>query len=1058
MRHQLLRVLSTLSVFLAITITAFAQADVSSATVKGTVTDQQGGAVASATITARSLEQGIVRTAISDSEGAFQILTLRPGPYEITAQAQGFAQYLIKDARLTVGQTAVYDIKLEVAKVTNEVTVTSSTPLIDIERTQQANTIESKQIENLPNIGRDFTSYIFTLPGVSSSAAPRVQGGARFNFGSSGFSIGGSNGRNNLVTVDGGENEYGSGQLRFGISPEAVQEFQVNRNGSTAENGFTAGTAINVVTKSGTNNFHGSGYVFYRSQVISGHNPVNFRPGEDKPFNQQIYPGFTFGGPIVKNKLFFFTNYERLKSDIAQVRSYTNSPFLRPSASQAALLDRLSNSTDATAKGLAATLRAALTTTPDRYPNTLKLLTDNEGSFVNRDRLNNWITRIDYQPTERDSISGRFTFLRNFNGQLGGVNLVAPNRTNTLTTRDYTTLATWTHNLSSNVVNTARIQISPRNKAFTEPVTPDSASLIIDGGSFGSFGHDFTAPFNTLQDRLQMEDNLAWIDGNHTFKFGGSYRPVRYIVRNELWFSGDWTFSSGTFPLTTIVPAAAVPAFNAQVCATANVATADCTSARLTQLLAGTQLTGLQSFNFGLPVTVRQGFNNPLWKDHAQYLAGFAQDTWKVNQRLTVDYGGRVDYDGEPAPIPHHTYFSPRLGFAWDVAGDHKTVVRGGGGLYYSPVNYQVVYVTNLLNDSGLYINQVLPTASDPGTRSSIALWAYGVSIGKLPFKSLSEADFNARGVQTTRGAANRVLFQADPDYTNNYSIQANLGVQRQIARDLSLDVAYQMYRGAHLQRSHQINYVESATPNPRGGAFGPLYARRDPSIAQLNNYESTGNSIYHGMTVSLTKRLTRYFQLQANYTFSKTIDDVTDYNSSFAASFPTRLNLERALSSFDIRSNFVASGVFISPFKNWALRDITLSPIVSIRSGIPFTLYTGADTNGDTHTNDRLIYIGRNTGVGPNFRGVDLRFIKGFRFKDDSPTRVEFLIEATNLFNRTNFSAVNDVLGTDLSSPDYNAGTVRLEGRRDRGITQPLGFIAAFDPRRVQLGLKLVF
>jgi carboxypeptidase family protein/TonB-dependent receptor-like protein len=1052
------RVLFTLGVFLTITVLAFGQSDVSSATVKGTVTDQQGAAVSSATVTVRSLDQGITRTATTGADGGFQILTVRPGAHEIMVRAEGFAQYLIRDARLTVGQTAVYDIKLEVAKVTNEVTVTSSSPLIEVERTQQANTIERKQIESLPNIGRDFTSYIFTLPGVSSSAAPRVQSGARFNFGSSGFSIGGSNGRNNLVTVDGGENEYGSGQLRFDISPEAVQEFQVNRNGSTAENGFTAGTAINVVTKSGTNDFHGSGYAFYRSQKTSGHNPVNFRPGEAKPFNQQIYSGFTLGGPIVKNKLFFFTNYEKTKSDITQVRRYTNSPFLQPSAAQSALLSRLGNSTDATIRGLAANLRSALSTTADRNPNTIRLLSENEGSFVNRDRLNNWITRIDYQPTERDSISGRFTYQRNFNGQLGGVNLVAPNRANTLTVRDYTTLVTWARNLSANVVNTARVQVSPRNKSFTEPVTPDSTSLLIDSGTFGSFGRDFTAPFNTQQDRLQLEDNLAWINGNHTTKFGGSYRPVRYIVRNELWFSGDWTFSSGAFPITTILPQAAVPAFNAAVCATAGVSGDDCTDARRAQLLAGTALTGLQSFNFGLPATVRQGFNNPLWKGNGQYLAFFAQDTWKVNQRLTVDYGGRVDYDGEPEPLPKNTYFSPRLGFAWDVAGDHKTVVRGGGGIYYSPVNYQVVYVTNLLNDSGLYINQVLPTATDTGTRSSFALWAYGVSIGKLPFKALSEADFNARGVTTARGAPNRVLFQADPDYKNNYSVQANLGVQRQIMRDLSLDVAYQMYRGVHLQRSHQINYRESATPNTRGPAFGPAFARIDPSIAQLNNYESTANSIYHGMTVSLTKRLSNYFQFQANYTFSKAIDDITDYNSAFAAAFPTRLDLERSLSSFDIRHNFVANAVFLSPFKNWALRDITISPIVYVRTGIPFTLYTGADTNGDTHTNDRLIYIGRNTGIGPNFRSVDLRFNKTFRFKSDGATRIEFLVEAVNLLNRTNFAAVNDVIGTDLNSPDYKAGTVRLQGRRDRGITQPLGFIAAFDPRRVQFGLKLAF
>mgnify|MGYP000582557414 CR=1 FL=1 len=293
------RLVAALALTCAATILVFGQADVSSATVKGTVTDQQGAAVAGATVTAKNVEQGTMRSDTTDANGEFQILALRPGLYEISVKAQGFAQYLIKDSQLTVGQTANYSIKLDVAKVTNEVTVTSSAPLIEVERTQQSNTIENRQIESLPNIGRDFTSYVFTLPGVSSSNAPRIQGGTRFTFGTSGFSIGGSNGRNNLITVDGGENEYGSGQLRFLISPEAVQEFQVNRNSFNAEFGFTAGTAVNVVTKSGSNDLHGSGYLYFRSDKTSAKErfiPTGFQ--NQRAFQQQVYPGFTLGGPI----------------------------------------------------------------------------------------------------------------------------------------------------------------------------------------------------------------------------------------------------------------------------------------------------------------------------------------------------------------------------------------------------------------------------------------------------------------------------------------------------------------------------------------------------------------------------------------------------------------------------------------------------------------------------------------------------------------------------------------------------------------------------------------
>jgi len=214
MQNQLYRAILSIASLFALAITTLAQADVSSATAKGVVSDPQGAAMPNATVTIKSLEQGITRTATTNSGGEFQILTLRPGAYEITIEAQGFTKYLLKDVELTVGQVATYEISLQVGQVTTEVTVTSSAPLIEVERTQQSNTIESRQIQNLPNVGRDFTSYVQTLPGVANSNATRAQGGGRFSgFSTSGFSIGGANGRNNLVTIDGGENDYGSGQL-----------------------------------------------------------------------------------------------------------------------------------------------------------------------------------------------------------------------------------------------------------------------------------------------------------------------------------------------------------------------------------------------------------------------------------------------------------------------------------------------------------------------------------------------------------------------------------------------------------------------------------------------------------------------------------------------------------------------------------------------------------------------------------------------------------------------------------------------------------------------------
>ena len=252
-----------------------------------------------------------------------------------------------------------------------------------------------------------------------------------------------------------------------------------------------------------------------------------------------------------------------------------------------------------------------------------------------------------------------------------------------------------------------------------------------------------------------------------------------------------------------------------------------------------------------------------------------------------------------------------------------------------------------------------------------------------------------------------------------------------------------------------------------------------DATITQFTDYQSRGSSIYHGMTASLTKRFSDHFSFQANYTWSKAIDDNTDFNSLFAPPFPSRLFTDRSLSTFDIRHNFVFSGVFQSPskagpghsFASRAFADITLSPSIFIRSGIPFTIRTGTDINGDTRTStDRLFSVGRNTGIGPNYRSVNARLSKAFRFKPDSPMRLEVSADFANILNRTNFAAVNETDPVTVSSTgvltfpnafaatDYAAGTNRLTGHRDRRLSDPLGFTSSFNPRQILWGLKFVF
>ncbi len=693
-----------------------------------------------------------------------------------------------------------------------------------------------------------------------------------------------------------------------------------------------------------------------------------------------------------------------------------------------------------------ARLRSALTA--ESYPTTMKMLRDNEGSFTNPSRLHTWSSKVDYAYNERNFFSFRFSFADGDTNQIGVGQATAPNYSTGLVTRDYTLVGSWNRNFAANVVNQARFQFA-NNAAKTLCLAPGTAELTISG--LAAFGCTYTAPFNTFQDRYQFEDVLSWVRGKHTMKFGASYRPVSYHVINALWFGGSWLFQGATFSPLLALPAA--------------------DRVGLPAAPAAANMNALQSLNAGQPFTYRQGFNNPEWSDWTHFLGMFAQDSWKAHPRLSIDYGLRFDYDAEPKPLSHYANVSPRLGFAWDPFGDHKTVIRAAAGLFYSPVYYQVSYLTNTLNDSGKYINQIFKTpATVPYTPAVI--WAAGVAAGKLPFNSLAEKDVNAIGVSTAAKSSGRVIFDLDPNYKNPYSFQGSFGISRQLSSNLSLELAYQYYHTSHIQTSREINYRETGAE--AGFALGPRLAAIDPTITQFNLYSSIGNSTYNGLTASLNKRFSRYSMFQVNYTWSKAIDDAVDFNSAFSAFLPTRLNLDRSVSVFDIRHNLVASGVFRSPWRAGpgnnvlarAFADITLSPIISMRSGIPFSILMGRDSNGDTHSAyDRPFYAPRNSAIGANFYNADIRLSKDFFIRRDSGLKVEFIVEATNLLNHTNFISVNNSLaalsaanqfGTDVNR--YLLGPFNLQGDKSLSRTTFLGFNAAANARRVQFGLKVAF
>jgi len=1020
----------------------FSQADAASATLKGTILDAQGAAVGNASITLTNAAKGTSVKTQSAADGTYTLPLLPPGDYDLLVSANGFQRAQIGGLHLTVGQVLPYDVTLTVGSVQSVVEVTAQPPLVQVEQAQQANTINDQVIVGLPNLSRNFAESLFTLPGVSSSTAPRAQNAAaETGFTSSGFSIGGSNGRNNLVTIDGGENEYGSGDLRTpNISEESIQEFQMNRNSFAAEFGFTAGTALNVVTKSGANNFHGSLYTYFLDEHTEARNYFDTTPG--KPYEQHLFPGVTLGGPLVKNKLFFFTSYEYRRLNTPEFRDYIDTPEaqgISANPAQAAYVNGLLGSGNPYLAGFASQIQPLLS--PLNNPNVATILKQNSGVFDDVYGSHDFITRVDYQPSNNDAITARVSTERFDYTTIGSSSLTAPSDAGSTQRNDVAVLAAWNHVFSAAVVNTARVQIVPSNTSNLTPFKPDSTELSL--GSLGVFDRSYTAPFNLRQKRFQFEDSVSWIKGKHSIKFGGSYRPVYYDVTNNLWFSGEFDFYDGAVGLISLAPAALQPLLAEYNLLSGLPATGN----------PATNLSAVQSFSLGIPVLYRQGFNNPTWSSWANYLGVYAQDSWKATRGLTIDYGLRYDYDAEPSPVPHNGYFSPRFGIAWDATGDQKTVVRAGTGIFVAPVNFQVPYLVNLLNDSGKYINQVAEQLS-PTNPTVPTLWGIGLAEGKLPFGQIGTPELGLLGITPGPGGDGRVIFNLAHNYKNEYTVQASFSIAREIAPGLSLEVAYLMYHGVHIQMSQETNYQETGVIDP---VYGPQYAPINPSIAQANTYSSIGDSIYHGLTTSLTKRYSQNFQFQANYTWSKSIDDVTDFNSQFASFFPSRLYLERGLSTFNIKNNFVANAVYTTKGPRW-ISGLLLSPIVTARSGIPFSVTVPGATNGtEGHsTYARPWYIGRNSGIGPKFYSFDMRVSKSFSLKADSPARIEVSVEGTNLLNHTNFLAVNNVFS--LGDPQLTNPPFNFAGSKSIPATEPLGFTAAGTPRQIQFGLKFAF
>ncbi|MCX6612100.1 MAG: TonB-dependent receptor, partial [Acidobacteria bacterium] len=477
------------------------------------------------------------------------------------------------------------------------------------------------------------------------------------------------------------------------------------------------------------------------------------------------------------------------------------------------------------------------------------------------------------------------------------------------------------------------------------------------------------------------------------------------------------------------------------------------TAAGQTRLLANlsTPVTALQSAALGIPELYQQGFGNPAYVNTTFNNNVYVQDSYKVRPNLTLTAGLRyeVQQNTETAMPRDYNNIAPRVGFAWSPGKSQTTVIRGGYGIYYSMNNANITGTAVPL--SGKFINQVLltPTSTlfrDPRNGqfvTSATIFQSMLGQGILGKRTISQDDLRPFGITVGPNLPGSVVFGIDKDYVNPYAQQGSFEVERQIA-GLALSVGYNFNRGTHIGRiiGRNVRYSGSRLPDGR-----PLFERINPLILQNNVFESSANSFYHAGILQASKRFSKGFSFNANYTLSKAIDESMDFNSDYSPQDQLNARAERSLSAFHQKHRVVVNAVI----ERWGWN---FAPIVQYNSWRPFNVLTGFDAQGDTYvSNKRPAGLGRNMGQGPNFATFDLRLSRRFRYSANERRFVEFTAEAFNLLNRTNFRTINNIVG-DVPYATLGAPIV---GNRNPAST-PLAYTSTQNQRQFQLGMKLYF
>jgi outer membrane receptor protein involved in Fe transport len=978
MKRTALRLVSLSFVLLLSSVWAFGQTE--SGQITGTITDATGATVTGAKIIAKAVSTGLTRQTTTNSAGIYTIPSLKPDAYDVTVEASGFQTYAER-VQVSVGSEIVASLQLTVGSTTQtvEVTGTSEATEVNTENQTLSEVITAREIELLPTSP---TRNPYALVGISGNVAEDNS-----SMRGAGFAINGQRSASTDILLDGAENvDSFTSSVGQKVPLDSVQEFSVLTNNFTAEFGRASGGVVNLVTKSGTNAFHGSAYEYNRVSALSANTFQNDATGTPKGVFTRNNFGFAVGGPVIKKKLFFFNNTEWIRVRSASPTDYTiidpgSVASLAP-ASQAffTAFGKLAPNVHTIASGPCSTTAAV---SPICDTIVFGVPSDAGGGAPENTTLE--VARVDYNFSSNTSLFVRYASYKEFDfaGFVNSSPYVGYNTGQSNYDQNYD--VSLTHFFSPSLVNTAKAIFNrlngPVQPLATAPVSPtlytSSAvpSVTISGNTFPLIfpGYNETAPglglpFGGPQNLYQFYDDLSWTHGKHQFKFGGQFihlrdnrvfgayeNPVELLGTNlnsglaNLESGNIYQFQGAVFPQGKFP------------------CPKDATGATLVS--AACTLT--------LPVSEPAFNRNYRYNDGAVY----AQDSWKIIPRFTLNLGVRWEYYGVQHNAntaldsnfvfgsgatqfdqirngsvqlvqnggkfwnPSYKDFGPRVGFAWDVFGDGKTALRGG---------YSIGYERN-------FGNVTFNAIQNPPNYAVISLQSFVDVAGALPVFTNTAGPLAGTGTKALPAVSQRAI---DQNIHTAYAESYDASVDRRVGKGL-VSISYAGSHGVHLYDIANVN------PATGGSVFlGDARAanRINYQYSNMNFRSDHGYSHYNALNVkyAVTNFMNKGLGVTANYTFSHALDNLSStfsdsngagasglYQLGYLDAFNPKLNFGNA--DFDIRHRFNLSWTWELPwmkgssnaFAKNVLGGWGIGSILSIRSGSPFSIYDCSNFNG---------------------------------------------------------------------------------------------------------------